>query len=106
MYYDNFENVYCLPSEEDLGIAPPERYLRTIRNPSEYYTEHWEVSGTSKGNRLDVCYSDPKYANSERFRLAKLNDCSLSYIRWWEIPASKFDEYAKRFGLMKETDNE
>ena len=104
MYYDYFTNEYCRPSKKELGIAPPERYLRTLPNcGGDYYVEHWSISGSPLGNRLDVCYRDPEYANTIRHELEERNDCTLQYIIWWEIPASKFNEYAKRFGLAKES---
>ena len=103
MYYDHFTNEYCRPSKKELGIAPPERYLRTLPNVGgDYYVEHWKVSGSSLGDRLDVCYRYTEYANTIRHQLEKRNDCTLQYIIWWEIPVSKFNEYAKRFGLVKE----
>ena len=99
IYYDTFANEYCLPSKRDLGVAPPERYLRTLSNPAGYYVEHWEVGDSPNGNLLDIAYRDPDHANLIRNEMAHRNNCKLLYIRWWEIPSDKFNKYVKRFCL-------
>lgn len=95
IYYDYFANEYCLPEDRE-NTAPPERYLKTIRNSEEYYIERWM---NNYCRQIIVKYSDPRQVNDERFKIANPND--FQYMIEWEIPASKFDEYVKRFGLKR-----
>lgn len=106
IWYDSFANEYCIPSEEDFGIAPPERYLRTVRCPlGDVYVEHWECNGSSLGDRIDVACPAYRYYDKktgiweERDRAEKRHHCVLQRILWWEIPPTLFDKYVKRFNL-------
>lgn len=96
MYYDAFANEYTLEREE---IAPPERYLETLRG-DDIYIEKWSIGN---GLFIDVAYSqydvDNWYVNKIRHSQEQKHNCILSHMMRWTIPAVKFDEYVKRFGL-------
>ena len=103
IYYDSFTNEYCLPSEEDFGVAPPERYLATYKGYDNCYIETWDVS-SDHGDRLEIAYTADDYADksivAEIQRAMEENyHCKLRSLLRWCIPAEKFDEYCKRFHL-------
>lgn len=104
MYYDEFTNEYTLEREKN---APPERYLLTHRGLYSY-KECWKTtSGILNIGYVQELLDKPtvgaaKAVNIIRQHHAKKNNCTLLSMLSWTIPAAKFDEYAKRFGLEEE----
>lgn len=100
MYYDDFEDWYCLEKEIN---APPERYLPTYRG-DDVYIETYECDGL----RLDVAYTELDKANNLvnriRFSVAKEHNYPFSAARMikWVIPSKLFDKYVKDCGLEVE----
>ena len=110
MYYDAFANEYCLPSQEELNMGPPERYIKTHKG-DDLYIEHWIVSGSRLGDRLDIAYRMEDYRSREEVtRIKRMTQVQhgirLSQLISWTIPAVKFDEYVEMFGLDQEKNNE
>lgn len=104
MYYDSFANEYCSvkDAESEMGVAPPERFLLTLRGIDEY-VECYECNGL----RLGIAYTEEAIrhglVNRIRFSEAERHGFPFSTARMirWTIPAKKFDEYAERFGIEK-----
>ena len=98
MFYDVFTGVFCIPAEEDLRIAPPERFIKTYRGV-DVYVETWD---TDRG-RLSFSYSKEDrnrgWEHVERMRgvYAEGNGCKLQFLRCWTVPADYFDEMYDRF---------
>lgn len=100
VYFDSFAHEFCLPDITTLNIAPPERFLPTIRG-TDSYLETYE-DGCHK--TLTVEYSqedavDSKLVNTIRFAEADKYDFNLMKARMtsWTIPSSKFDEYVSKY---------
>ena len=94
MYYDAFTNEYTLNINE---YAPPERYYLTFRG-KDYYTDHWEGDD---GRCLDISYTIEEYYTEEhdrRYRsMCEEYDFHPIRLRYFTLPAIKFDEYVERF---------
>ena len=113
MYYDWFTNTYVSQYRYERDtVAPPERYLKTIRG-KDTYLEHYDVSkALGEDMRLDIAYSDMdvelKMVNRIRFDIAEQNRIThleLCPLLYWIIPANKFDGYYERFELWKDDEN-
>lgn len=107
MYYDQFAGEYTLETQP---TAPPERYLKVFRGNTTY-KEKWRVGrlGCSPPSLyFEALYLDVAYTELEveyyqvvqlRLSLAKKNNVELFSMDSWTIPAVKFDEYVRRYGL-------
>ena len=101
MYYDSFADEFCLPSQEDRVIAPPERFLRVYRGV-DVFIETWAVSTeTNKTGslRLDFAYSKEDrmrgwgWIDTLRDSHAQKYNCKLGRMLCWTIPKDMFDKY-------------
>lgn len=97
MFYDAFANEYVLRTDP---YAPPERYVKAVRTPTNTYIEYWQ---DENGAYLDIEYDIDDYY-SERHDVVyheacKKHNFTPSYMRMFGLPNSKFDEYVIRFGL-------
>lgn len=104
IYLDKFANTYCLPSEQDFGIAPPERYMKVLEGKENEYVEKWCVSGNPNGNRLDIffsadTYKDKRLVNIKRECMEESNSCTLLYIAEWVVPSSVFKQICDTYKL-------
>lgn len=108
IYYDSFTNEYCLPSEEDFGIAPPERYIPTYRGSDDKtYIENWLVNvhpELDEDLRLSIAFSKDEYYDKKMHSCIlseqeQKHNCRLIMLKYWIIPDDKFDEYCHRFDL-------
>ena len=107
MYYDSFANEYCSVEdvEKEMGVAPPERFLLTLRgvDNSDEYVECYECNGLL----LSIAYTEEDIriglVNLIRFAEAEKHKFPFATARMirWTIPAKKFDEYTERFGIVK-----
>ena len=107
IYYDTFNNEYVskIP-EEDVGIAPPERYIKIARSPFIFniVIEHWVVLRHGMERMLDIAFTREEYANQrlvDAFRHARFeeNDCAPQHIKYFSLPNDLFDKYVDQFGL-------
>lgn len=97
MYYDVFAEEYV--KEKD-PYAPPERYCFTTRGVEGIYVDHWE---DKDGLCMDVAYLADEYYTEEHTRKLKAmcerENFKPLRLRYFTLPAEKFDEYVKQFGL-------
>lgn len=106
IYYDTFKNEYCLPTENDFGVAPPERYIATYRGyDPELYIEYWAVE-SDKGDKLAIAIPKTDYRKTDIhdqiLQAQEVNhNCKLRRLLYWTIPPKEFDDFCKRFDLNK-----
>lgn len=101
MWYDAFENAYTKTKNE---YAPPERYTLTFKGSDNYtYQENWCVG---EGEVIGIAYSAEKYDSGEcvrvRKEIAEYHNVELKKLRYWVIPADRYDKYEIEFGLKKQ----
>lgn len=99
IYYDKFTNEYTRERDE---IAPPERYLKTLRGTDGIYIETWVVNN-NENTLLNVAYTEMDLelgmVNKIRRSMENENNCKLSYMLRWSIPQKLFDKYVEQFNL-------
>lgn len=104
IYINNWTGDLCIP--DDLGIAPPEKYLKVTRlDSNDYYVEKWTISG-QPGKTIDV--SSPAYrywdtehgVNDDRHYIEAKHNVILNSIIEWFVPASVFDEWLREYNLF------
>ncbi|MBR5276801.1 MAG: hypothetical protein IKU35_06675 [Bacteroidaceae bacterium] len=102
MYYDTFANEYVSKEKAEADkIAPPERYLLTLRGVEGVYVETYE----NNGERLDIAYTEADlqygFVNQIRYGEAERHGWRIQFqtarMVKWCIPCSLFDIYYKRF---------
>lgn len=97
MYYDAFANEYVLHKDP---YAPPERYVKAVRTPTNIYIEYWQ---DENGACLNIEYNIDDYYSEQHdvvYREAcEKHNFTPSCLRMFGLPSSKFDEYVVRFGL-------
>jgi len=100
IYSNNWTGELCIPN--DLGIAPPEKYLKVTRlNSEEKYGEKWDCGDgvfTEIWYRSDW-YWDNGYPTAKRREREEQWGIKLMNMVEWSVPASVFDEWVKKYKL-------
>lgn len=106
IFSDNFTGEFVSAKDIDFGIAPPERYIKVIRNPQEsFYHEKWTVRG-SDDLFIDVScpsssYWDKEYgASFYRRGVENQHNIKLDRMVNWYVPASVFDKWVEDYNLV------
>ena len=101
MYYDAFAERYVLKKDP---YAPPERYVTTVRGTSDIYMDHWIGKVDGEPFCLAVAYSPDEYYTEEHDRkfkyMCEKDNFVAERLSYFSLPPEKFDEYAKKFGLL------
>ena len=100
IYSNNWTGELCIPN--DLGIAPPEKYLKVIRLDSEdVYVEKWDCGG---GAYTEIKFRSDRYwekgfPTAKRTEEEERRGIELKNMVEWSVPASVFDEWVKKYKL-------
>lgn len=100
IYSNNWTGELCIP--DDLGIAPPEKYLKVIRLDAEdVYVEKWDCGG-GVFSEIEFCadkYWEKGFPTAKRTEKEERWGIKLRNMVEWSVPASVFDEWVKKYKL-------
>ena len=100
IYSNNWTGELCIP--DDLGIAPPEKYLKITRLDADgEYLEKWDCGG---GVYAEIAFPSDRYYE-KGFPTAKRKEkedkwgIKLKMMIEWSVPASVFDAWVENYNL-------